>query len=68
MAPAWVQLGRRLTRWTVTIPRLKKSVCEEEIEGNKGEMKVRPRREIQKQDPCENRVEKTTKTPLLLTN
>lgn len=61
MASAWVQPGRRLT---VTIPCLeKKSVCEEEKEGNKGEMKVRPRREIRKQDPCENKEWKKQQRP-----
>lgn len=63
MALAWVRPGRRLTRSTVTIPRLKKSVCEEEKEGNKGEMKVRPRREIRKQDPCENKEWKKQQRP-----
>lgn len=41
----------------------KKSVCEEEKEGNKGEMKVRPRREIRKQDPCENKEWKKQQRP-----
>lgn len=69
MQPASVQPGQRLTHLTLTIPPWeKKQTGEEEEEENKGETKVRPRGEIRLQDPRKNRVEKTTKAPLLLTN